>query len=221
MVPSRLKRASLGLALSALAIAALQPVIVAIVDGRQARENAARLAKGTVDVAANSRTAVVYYSRSGNTALMAQRIAEVLHARIDRLEAPDYHVGLPGWARAMLDARKHVAAITPGAIDLSACDSVYLGSPIWLYSPAPPIWQFVDLNDFEGKHVVLFNTFNSQFQPEYIEAFKARVMKRGAKSFEHRSVRRGRMTQQISTEELLQAVDAQFPPLPASPRSAN
>ena len=148
--------------LTALAIAALQPVIVAIVDGRQARENAARLAQGTVDVSENSRAAVVYYSRSGNTALMTQRIAQRLHARLYRLEAPDYHVGLLGWARAMLDSRKHEATITPGALDLSAYDSVYLGSPIWLYSPAPPIWQFVDLNHFEGKHVVLFNTFNSE-----------------------------------------------------------
>jgi hypothetical protein len=35
-----------------------------------------------------------------------------------------------------------------------------------------------------------------------------RVMKQGSRSFEHRSVRRGRMGIQLSTEEMLQAVDA-------------
>jgi len=69
----------------------------------------------------------------------------------------------------------------------------------------------VELNSFENKNVVLFNTFNSQFKPEYIDAFRARVMDRGASSFEHRYVRRGRMGQQLSTDELLQAVDAFWP----------
>jgi len=199
-----------------LAIAALVPVVVTIVDNQQARKNAALLSQGAVQDSAGSRAAVVYYSRSGNTALMAQRIAQRLHARLYRLEASEYHVGLLGWVRAMADARKHEAVISPGAMDLSAYGSIYLGSPIWLYSPAPPIWQFVELNRFDNKHVVLFNTFNSQFKPEYIEAFRARVMERGARSFEHRYIRRGRMGQQLSTEELLQAVDAMWPA--SSPR---
>lgn len=193
-----------------LAIAALQVLVVAFVDTRQARENAALLSQGT-QVPAASRAAVVYYSRSGNTALMAQRIAQRLQGKLYRLEAEEYQVGLLGWARAMLDARKHEAVISPRAVDLSAYESIYVGSPIWLYSPAPPIWQFVELNRFDNKHVVLFNTFNSQFKPEYIEAFRARVMEKGARSFEHRYVRRGRMGQQLSTGEMLLAVDALFP----------
>ena len=70
-------------------------------------------------------------------------------------------------------------------------DSIYLGSSIWLYSPAPPIWQFVEKNRFDGKHVVLFNTFNSKFKQEYINTFHQKVMERGAVSFEHQFVNRG------------------------------
>ena len=58
---------------------------------------------------------------------------------------------------------------------------------------------------------MLFNTFNSKFQPEYIDAFQQLLLAKGARSFEHRYVRRGRMGQQLSTEELLQAVDAAWP----------
>lgn len=194
-----------------LAIVALQPVVVTFVDSYQARKNAASLAQRTVREPSTIRVAVVYYSRSGNTALMAQRIAQRVNGKLYRLESPDYQPTLVGWLRAMLDARKHEAVISPSTIDLGAYDSIYLGSPIWLYSPAPPIWQFVELNRLENKHVFLFNTFNSQFKPEYIEKFRARVMERGAKSFEHRYVKRGRMGQQLSTEELLQAVDVLFP----------
>jgi flavodoxin len=142
---------------------------------------------------------------------MAKRIAHLQGGALYRLVAPDYGIGLLGWARALLDARKHQAVITPGAIDLEAYESIYLGSPIWLYSPVPPIWQFVENNRFDGKRVVLFNTFNSEFGPEYIQAFKSLVLARGATSFEHRAVRRGQMTGQISIKELLAAVDAQFP----------
>lgn len=210
MIKSFLKWTGL-LAAVVLALAVLQVLVVAIVDSHQARKNAALLSQGAAEGSAGSRAAVIYYSRSGNTALMAQRIAQRLQARLYRLEAPDYQVGLRGWAHAMLDARKNEAVISPGMIDLSAYDSIYLGSPIWLYSPAPPIWKFVEVNRFDDKHVVLFNTFNSKFEPEYIEAFRARVLERGARSFEHRYIRRGRMGQQLSTEELLQAVDALWP----------
>jgi flavodoxin len=210
----RWKRRGLEVGLILLAIAAIQPLVVAFIDARQARENEARLARGPEATTGKARVAVIYFSRSGNTALMAQRIAQLQGAALYRLVAPDYGIGLLGWARALLDARKHQATITPEAIDLQAYESIYLGSPIWLYSPAPPIWKFVEKNRFDGKRVVLFNTFNSEFGLEYIKTFEALVLARGAISFEHRAVRRGRMTGQISTEELLAAVDAQFAQLP-------
>lgn len=54
---------------------------------------------------------------------------------------------------------------------------------------------------------MLFNTFNSHIGDEYIAAFKAKVMAHGAKSFEHRHVLRGRMTQQITPDEMLKTID--------------
>lgn len=45
--------------------------------------------------------------------------------------------------------------IVPRILDLSPFDTVWLGSPVWLYSPAPPIWAFVEHNRFDGKDVVL------------------------------------------------------------------
>lgn len=152
----------------------------------------------------------MYFSRSGNTALAAPHVAKRLDAELFGIEAPDYRLGLQGWVRAMLDARGHVADIVPRTIDLRKFDTVYLGSPIWLYSPAPPIWDFVEHNRFDGKRVVLFNTFNSEFKPEYIEAFKAKVMENGARSFDHRFVRRGRMTQQISPDEMVSVIESEW-----------
>ena len=93
---------------------------------------------------------------------------------------------------------------------------VVLGSPIWSYSPAPPIWQFVERNRFDAKRVVLLNTFNSRFEPDYIAAFQQKVLQRGARSFENQFIRRGRMGGQLSPQDMLTAFDAAWAPKAAA-----
>lgn len=164
----------------------------------------------------HSRVAVVYFSRSGNTGLAARHVAMRLGAALYPLQVPEYELGLGGLARSAFAAnarRTDPAAlpdITPRQLNLKPFETVWLGSPIWFYSPAPPIWAFVEHNRFDGQHVVLFNTFNSNLGADQIEAFKAKVMARGARSFEHRQVLRGRMTQQLTPEEMLRAIDAEW-----------
>lgn len=152
-------------------------------------------------------TAVVVFSRSGNTGILANHIANKTNANIYDITANNYELGVPGLISALKDARSNVADIMPTRIDLSSYDTVYLGSPIWLYSPAPPIWQFASDNDFTNKHVVLFNTFNSKFEQHFIDEFEALVRSNGAVSFSHQYVKRGRMGSQISTEQMLKIFD--------------
>lgn len=194
-----------------LVLAALVLVAVTWIERRQARELQARVPYPAPAGEQKSRTVVVYFSRSGNTALAARHVAKRLDAHLHEIHSPTYRLGLQGWLQAMRDARGHKAADSaPRTLDLSGFDTVYLGSPIWLYSPAPPIRDFVEHNRFDGKRVVLFNTFNSQFGPEYIDSFRTRVMERGARSFEHRFVRRGRMTRQVGPDEMLGTIDSEW-----------
>lgn len=153
-------------------------------------------------------TAVVFFSRSGNTAIASDHIAARLGARLFRIEASDYELGIIGWIKALMDARNHGAAVTPDKIDLTPYDTVYLGSPIWLYSPAPPIWEFANQHRFDGKRVILFNTYNSTFEQGFIDEFRDLVIGKGAISFDHRFVKRGRMGQQLSTPEMITEIDA-------------
>lgn len=163
-----------------------------------------------------SRSAVVYFSRSGNTALAARHVAQRLDAKLFTLEAPSYELGMGGLAYAVMDANARrskpevLPGTTPRTIDLKPFDTVWIGSPVWLYSPAPPIWAFVEHNRFDGQHVVLFNTFNSHIGDDYIAALKTKVLERGAKSFEHKRVLRGRMTQQLKSEQMLQVIDEEW-----------
>ncbi len=185
------------------------------IESRQARQLESKQPYASATVSA-SRSAVVYFSRSGNTALAARHVAKRLDAQLFSLEAPEYELGMAGLAHALKDANTRrsqpevLPDITPRTIDLTPFDTVWLGSPVWLYSPAPPIWAFVEHNRFDGQDVVLFNTFNSHIGEDHIAQFKAKVMARGAKSFVHRGVLRGRMTQQLTPEQMLQAMDDEW-----------
>lgn len=189
---------------AALALVIQLSVVVGI-EYYQLRKNEKRLAAFQLS-GQKSKTLVVFFSRSGNTELMAYQIAQLKKGNILPVEAHDYKIGYRGWVKAMLDARKTKAIISNQSVDLSAYDTIYIGSPIWLYSPAPPVFEFVKNNDFKGKKVVLFNSLNSNFEQKYIDAFAALVRQRGGEFSKHLYVTRGRMTQQMSTESFLDSV---------------
>jgi flavodoxin len=155
-------------------------------------------------ISESSDVLVVYYSRSGNTEAMAREIARKYGADIIRIDAPDYSLDFNGWRNANRDAGDRVFAnISPEVVDMSAYRLVFLGSPIWWFRPAPPLWTFVEKNDLSGKHVVLFNTFNSRFKAEEIGEFEQKVMEKGGLFIDHVYVRRGRVYNQKSGEKLI------------------
>ena len=155
------------------------------------------------DARSEGKVLVVYFSRSGNTELLAQEIAGYYQAPLLPLKAVAYPLGAQGLFNAVLDAQEKNAVISPEAVDLSAYDTLFIGAPIWRYSPAPPVWQFIESNNLTHKNVVLFSTFNSGFKQEYIDEFEVSVEARGGKFINHLYIRRGRMLVQMSDEDLL------------------
>ena len=124
---------------------------------------------------------VIYYSRSGNTEAMAREIARKFDADIVQIEAERYTLDYQGWRNAANDADDKVTMvqIKPEVVDMGKYRLVFIGSPIWWYRPAPPLWTFVEKNDFKEKNVILFNTFNSRFKSEEIEKFQEAIEKKG------------------------------------------
>lgn len=181
--------------------------VVTRVENSQSSKNKQLRQFGPLSVTTESNVAVVVFSRSGNTGVLANHIADKRNGHLYEITAEDYDLGIPGWISALKDARNNLANISPQTIDLSAYETIYLGAPIWLYSPAPPIWQFAKNSDFTDKNVVLFNTFNSKFEESFIRDFELLVRSKGAVSFKHQYVDRGRMGNQISTEDMLNNFD--------------
>ena len=148
---------------------------------------------------------VVYYSRSGNTEALAREIARSMQADILRIETKSYDLDFKGWLQANNDSRskRKQVDITPAVVDLNRYRLIFLGSPIWWFRPAPPLWTFVEKNDFSGKEIVLFNTFNSKFKAEPIKDFQQEVEEKEGRLVDHIFIRRGRVYYQMSGKELI------------------
>ena len=97
---------------------------------------------------------VVFYSRTGNTSLVALKIAGLLHADTERILSQVAYDGFSGYAKAVLHslAGRNVA-IQPPKSSPDGYDLVVIGGPVWAGHMAPPVRTY--LREFRGhfKHV--------------------------------------------------------------------
>jgi len=99
---------------------------------------------------------VLYYSRSGNTESMANRIAQSGGADVERLlQVDETH----GYMRCALDAilkrRPDTKPIRSSIVDYPL---VFVGTPVWRMNAAPPVQSFLASQDWNGRAVALFCT---------------------------------------------------------------
>lgn len=180
-------------------------VSIVNIDSYQYKRNQ-RIIQSLTETRKASKTLVVFFSRSGNTDLMARKIAELKKAHVIPIQSERNKIGFSGWIEALRDARKTATEISPSKVDLSKYDTIYIGSPIWLYSPAPQVFEFAKNNDFSGKKVILFNSMNSKFEQKYIDDFKNIIEQNGGIFEKHLYIIRGRMTQQMDVDTFLNEV---------------
>jgi len=151
---------------------------------------------------------VLYYSLTGNTEIMAKAIASRYHADLIEIEAEEYSDDFMGRTRASIDAwtEERDTTIDPGIIDLNRYRFIFLGSPIWWYRPAVPLWTFVDKNNFQIQNIILFNTFNSRFKDKQIYEFSDLVKSKGGNLADHIFIRRGRWYNQLDKKGLVEQI---------------
>ncbi len=110
------------------------------------------------------RSAVIYYSFSGNTKKVAEVLAEYLQKKyaVDTFplqaldEANSFFVQA---ARAFRRKRAKLASIN---LDLSEYDLVCFGTPVWAFGPAPAMNTYLEqCFGLEGKKAVVFTTYGS------------------------------------------------------------
>lgn len=107
------------------------------------------------------RMLVAYFSHSGNTREVAEQIARATGADLFEI-VPE--TAYPTDHRAVVDlAKKEVnagfrPALKNNSVDIGKYDVVFVGSPCWWYTIAPPVATFLASHDFADKILVPFMT---------------------------------------------------------------
>lgn len=104
---------------------------------------------------------IVYFSYTGNTRMIANKIKEKLDCDILEIEtvkpySKDYDTVVNDEQNS--EASNHLPEIKQINIDLSDYDTIILGTPVWWYRPCPAIRTFLTENDLDGKTIIPFAT---------------------------------------------------------------
>ncbi len=85
-------------------------------------------------------TGIIYYSRSGHSKRLADRLKNELNGEFLEIVAPKYASRVIGYARAGYDSLKQRASDRPPPLpSLSEFDRVVLCGPVWTSYPAVPL----------------------------------------------------------------------------------
>ncbi len=136
-------------------------------------------------MANSKKTAIVYYSMSGNTKYVADKIAEKIEADIIRIEPvkayPDKGATKFIWGgKSAVMGEK--PALQPYEFSTEKYDRIILGTPVWASNFAPPIRTFIKENpDIHEKKIAVFTCFSGGGADKAIEKMKKYI---GIEKFE-------------------------------------
>ena len=113
------------------------------------------------------KTAVVYYSNTGNVKGAAEKIAEAIKAELIPLEPVKPLKGagffsiMKGGGQVALGKKPPLKEIP----DLSGYERIVLGTPVWAGKCAAPVWTFLASGALKEKSVAFF-TFSGSGEDE-------------------------------------------------------
>lgn len=114
----------------------------------------------------NTKTLVAYFSATGNTRAVANRIAELTGADVYEIEPARSYAANPYDDSQLIqneaynDLRPSVANL-PSKENIARYDTIYVGAPLWWHQPAMVVCTFLDAYDLSGKVVVPFITYGA------------------------------------------------------------
>ena len=112
-----------------------------------------------------SKKLVAFFSASGNTAALAEKLAKAAGADLYEIKpAVSYTREDLNWqnkqSRSSVEMSDHSSrpALADTMANVSAYDTIYIGFPVWWYIAPTIINSFLESYDFSGKTLALFAT---------------------------------------------------------------
>ena len=123
------------------------------------------------------KTAIVYYSMSGNTKFIADKIAENIDADVIRIEPvkayPDSGVRKFIWGGKSA-VMGNTPKLQPYDFDADKYDTIIFGTPVWASTFTPPIRTFIEENkaSLAEKKIAVFICFSGGGADKAIDKLK-------------------------------------------------
>ena len=142
-------------------------------------KNKAEMTKYSNNVALTAnlgKTLIIYYSLTGNTKDIALKIQSLTNGTLYKIKPKEE---IKQGASLYLTSKKQISSgnypeIVSDFPDANEYDTIFVGSPIWWYTAAPVVLEFLKEFDFQNKNVVPFSTQGSNYGT-YFEDFKAKA----------------------------------------------
>ncbi len=121
---------------------------------------------------------VVYYSRTGNSKFVAQKISSELNADVEEVEDMKNRRGWLGFLRAGYDATVgKETKIEKTQKSPNDYDMVIVGTPVWNSRLTPAIRTYLKQNDLAGKNVAIFSTNDGRGNEKTLEMLRSLIPK--------------------------------------------
>ena len=123
---------------------------------------------------------VLYYSRTGDTRVVARTIREALDCDLQEIKDLKDRSGIKGFWGGMKDVSDKVKAdINPETRDLDAYELLVICSPVWGQQFSPAITTFMSTIDVKDKKIVLAAVARMGMNDEKREELKKEIASKG------------------------------------------
>ena len=122
------------------------------------------------------KTLIIYYSLTGRTKDIALQIQSLTNADVYEIKPKEEIKQGPA---IYITSKKQISSgnypeIVNDFPDAKEYDTIFVGSPIWWYTAAPVVLEFLKEFDFQNKNVIPFSTQGSNYGT-YFKDFSAKA----------------------------------------------
>ena len=104
-----------------------------------------------------NKSIIIYYTQAGHTKAMAEIISNLTEAALLEINpttpySDNYNAVVAQVKKEIQDG--YLPSIKTADYDLTRFDTIYIGTPIWWGTMAPPHASFLNEQDFRGKTIM-------------------------------------------------------------------
>jgi flavodoxin len=162
-------------------------------------------AQSTATGTGRKKMLIIYFSHTGNTKYIAEKIREKTGGDVFEIETvktyPAEYSALTEEAKRELQAGD-LPALKKNPPDMSSYDLILVGGPVWWYTVATPVMSFLRQADFAGKKVSAFCTHEGgigKYFPHFKEQAKNAVVLEGLDLYKPRQARKGEVDKALES----------------------